>query len=498
MNTDTPSARISRRSAGRHSLVKLVLAGLILVMINFVAFKHYVHKDLSTSQFYTLSAKTNEVLAKLDSPVTIYTFLNDRLPDQSKQISNLIKEYQHLGGKNVIVDKIDPSFDPAHALDLQKKLHFTGNDNMVILQYKDRSPRFVKQEEFFDINPMSGQVGAFKGEQQLTGALLGLVEGTASKVYFTEGHGERSIRDANPTSTGFGMVADMLKNDNIEATTLNLSSKGEVPADAEAVIIAGPSIMFSTFEAEALDKYLANNGKLLILLDPYVVSGLDSMLKKYGIKFEDDVVLCRIMDTTGGQTTMPLALIYQGGFSAQPITTKFAQNGFQLLVRNARSITLPPAEQSQAQSKTQFLLQTDENSWGWFSKNGGAADTSKVVFNKITDLQGPLTIGAQYDGGTTTDPATKATKFATRVVAVGAARFLENANQDAVGSNFFTNSVDWLVKKNAVLDISPKIPQQYSLTLNPISLRTLMWCALFFIPGAALAMGIFTWFSRRK
>jgi ABC-type uncharacterized transport system involved in gliding motility auxiliary subunit len=109
-----------------------------------------------------------------------------------------------------------------------------------------------------------------------------------------------------------------------------------------------------------------------------------------------------------------------------------------------------------------------------------------------------VTIAAEYDGGMTTDQATKATMFATRIVAVGASKFLENDAAESVGANFFTNSLDWLVKKDAVLDISPKKPQQYGVYLNPISYRTVVWCAAFFIPGAALALGIFTWFSRRR
>ena len=119
------------------------------------------------------------------------------------------------------------------------------------------------------MNPMTGQVGAFKGEQQITSAIVALVEGKASKVYFTEGHGEHSVHDSN-TPQGYGQLGDMVKNENVEVTTLNLAQKGEVPADADAVVIAGPAISFSPLEADALDKYLLNNGKLLVLLDPYV------------------------------------------------------------------------------------------------------------------------------------------------------------------------------------------------------------------------------------
>jgi ABC-type uncharacterized transport system involved in gliding motility auxiliary subunit len=498
MNTDSPSARTSRRSAGWHSITKLILAALILVMINYVGFKHYTHKDLSESQFYTLSDETKAVLKKLDSPINAYTFLDERNAGQAEEITNLLKEYQTAAGKNMIVEKIDPAYDITRAAELQKQLHFDGNDHLVIFTYKDRAPRFVKQEDLFDINPMTGQAGAFKGEQQMTAAIIGLVEGKPSKVYFTEGHGEHSVEDST-SAQGYGVVAAMLKNENVEVQNLNIAQKGEIPADADAVVIAGPAITFSPIEAQALDAYLARNGKLLVLLDPYVILGLDDMLKKYGLKYEDDLVLYRGSTTTGAQMTLPLAAIYQGGFSAQAITSKFAQASLQLLIYDTRSITLPPSDPTQPPSKTQFLLQTDADSWGWINKAGTPpADPKQLTFNKTTDIAGPVIVAAAYDGGPTTDPVTKATMFATRIVAVGSSKFLENDTADSVGGNFFTNSLDWLVKKDAVLDIAPKKPQQYGISLNPISYRTVVWCAAFFIPGAALLLGVFTWFSRRK
>jgi ABC-type uncharacterized transport system involved in gliding motility auxiliary subunit len=449
------------------------------------------------SQFYALSPKTIGVLKGLDSPIAVYTFLNEAQPGQADEITNLLKEYQHTAGKNMTVEKIDPDLDITRAAELQKELHFDGSDHLVIFKYKGRSPRFVKQEDMFETS-MTGGTGAFKGEQQLTAAIIGLVEGKPSKIYFTEGHGEHSVQDTS-SQQGYGIVGESLKNENVEVSNLNLAEKGAVPADADAVVIAGPSVAFSATEAEALDAYLQKNGKLLVLLDPYVSLGLDNLLKKYGITYEDDLVLERGMSPLGTLITAPQANIYQGGFAAQPITEKFAQANLQLIVLDARSITMPATDPTQAPSKTQFLLQTVPDAWGWISKSGATpADPQQLTFNKVTDIAGPVTIAAAYDGGTTTDPVTKATMFATRIVAVGSSKFIENDDPDPVGMNFFTNCLDWLVKKDAVLDIAPKKAQQYGVSLNPISKRTVMWCALFFIPGAALAMGVMTWFSRRK
>src|SRR5271155_2974731 len=141
MNSDTPSARSSRRSAGLHSIVKLILAAFILAMVNYVGFKHYTHKDLSESQFYTLSPKTLDVLKKLDSPITVYTFLNEQNAGQADEIDNLLKEYQQASGKNMVVEKIDQLYDPARAIALQKELHFDGADHLIIFKYKDSAPR---------------------------------------------------------------------------------------------------------------------------------------------------------------------------------------------------------------------------------------------------------------------------------------------------------------------------------------------------------------------
>ena len=499
MKNDSASSLSSRRSASFHGWFTLLLFAVILIVCNVLAFKYYDHRDLSLSQFYTLSPKTVDVLKHLDSPVKATVLFNSKAQQQyQQQINNLLEEYERVAGKNFSIEKVDPAYDIARAAELQKRLQFDGTENLVIFEYKGHS-RFVKQEDLYDINPMTQQVGAFKGEQQFTAALMGLIEGKTSKVYFTEGHGEHAIRDSE-SPQGFGLVVQNLKNENIETDSLNLAVKGEVPADADAVVIAGPVVSFSPVETQALDAYLQRNGKLLVLVDPYVTLGLDTLLQRYGLKVDNDLVLYRAMTTTGQQLTISLALIYQGGFSSQPITAKFATSNLELQISAARSLSLLSDAKGQPNPKCQFLLQTDANSWGWVHKSNTPmpTDAHTLTFDKTTDIPGPLTIAAQYDGGMVTDPKTQALVSAARVIVVGSSKFLENDGAEPVGSNFFSNAVDWLVKKDAVLDINPKIPQQYGLSLSPMQSRTVGWMSLFFIPGAALLLALFTWLSRRK
>jgi ABC-type uncharacterized transport system involved in gliding motility auxiliary subunit len=504
MKKEPTSSRASRRSAGLQSAVNLVLVIIILLFVNYLGFKYYSHRDLSQSQFYNLSPKTDDVLGKLDAPLRISTIaINGDQASYWPQTLALLEEYQRVGGnggKKVTLDKVDPVYDRARAIELQDKLHFAGTENIVIFQYKDRS-RIVKQSDLLDTNPMSGQVGAYKGEQEFTGAILNLEEGKVSKVYFTVGHGEHSIQD-DRTATGYGAIGTLVKGENITTADLNLAASGTVPADADAVVIAGPTLAFSPSEVQAIGNYLAANGKLMVLLDPFSPLGLDDILKKYDLGFDNDIVLYRVMTSTGGQSTYPLALIYQTGFAQHPITAKFPAAGYYLQLVNARSIHIAAGDSPSLQA--QALLTTGPEAWGW-------VDTGKLTpedlmgiktrtFNPTTDLRGPLVVSALYDGGPVTDPATKAPAIGTRIVLVGCAHFLENdtVTDQQVGVNFFLNALDWVVKKNAVLDIEPKQPQQYGVTLSPMQERTVAWTALFFVPGFCLALGIFTWLSRRK
>ena len=499
MKNEPTSARASRRSAGLQSALNLALVIFILLAVNYLGFKYYAHKDMSLSQFYTLSGKTRDVLHNLDTPVHIITMLiNNQNVQYWDQTETLLKEYQRVGGKNVTFDKVDPVYDRARVVELQNRLHFTGNDNLIIFEYKDRS-RMVKQDELLEQDPQTGQVGGYKGEQLFTGAIIGLVEGKSQKVYFTAGHGEHPMNDTQ-SPTGYGLVVQSLKGENITTDNLNLAATGSVPSDADAVVIAGPSVPFSSTEAQAIDQYLAANGKVFVLLDPLAQLGFDDVLRKYELSYDNDIVLYRQMGSTGQQTTLPLALIYQSGFAQHPITAKFSAAGYYLAIADARSVHLQP--DSSPSPKAQALLSTGPDAWGWLMKpNMSQSDLATYntrSFDRATDLPGPLVISAVYDGGTVTDPATKAQTNGARIVLVGSAHFLENDAADQVSSNFFINALDWLVKKQAVLDISPKRPQQYGVSLSPMSQRTVTWTALIFVPGLALAIGIFTWFSRRK
>jgi hypothetical protein len=210
------SSRTVRTQLSWNNLITIILGLAVLGIVNYFGFRYYLHQDFSRSKYYALSEKSINILKALPEPVHITTCLNN---SQIKgDIDNLLKEYQYVGGKNIVLDSIDSALDLDRAEKLAQKYSLDLRENLVIFEYKGQE-KYLDEAQIADFdqgNPMSGQppqMRAFKGEQQFTATIQALVEGKPSKVYFLTGHGEREI--GNVSSPGaIGGLESRIKRDN--------------------------------------------------------------------------------------------------------------------------------------------------------------------------------------------------------------------------------------------------------------------------------------------
>ena len=83
------------------------------------------------------------------------------------------------------------------------------------------------------------------------------------------GHDERAIEGEEAgEGGGLARAAEALRNENYQVEPLLLAAKGDVPEDADVVIVAGPTRPLLDDELAALDRYLARGGALFALVDP--------------------------------------------------------------------------------------------------------------------------------------------------------------------------------------------------------------------------------------
>jgi len=476
-----------------NNLISAVFALGLLVMVNYLSYRHYVLKDYSRNHFYELSPRTVQLLKNLKEPlkITLYSAPSDKNPSTIKmEVDNLVKQYHYYAGDKLVVARVDPDRDLTEAEEVSKKFNFKDDDNVVIFEYQDRN-RLVRHDQLaiFDSNIYTGppRLKAFLGEAEFTGAIEALIEAKTAKVYFLTGHGERDTGESSDLS-GFGKLATNLKHENVEVVKLNLMEVPDVPDDAQLLVIAGPKVALSTPEVSAIATYLDKKGKVILLQDPINASGLEPLAQKYGIKIENDIAIAKAMMMGATELTSTVTIT---GYANHPITQILRGLKENLNMPSARSLTLEAQSDGSANPKVTALLSTPDPYWGEMN----LTDKSPV-YDSAKDIAGPLVISAVYDGGDI--PGESVRVAGTRFLVVGSSAFLSNRYDDDVANDFFSNCLNWMLGKDRAIGIGPKTASEYPLNIAPHQafLGSVLACTV--MPGVALLSGLFVWYTRRR
>ena len=459
---------------GTMSAVSVLAMLAILAAVNYLGVRQNKRWDLTANQVFSLSEQTLKVLRGLDAPAKITVFdvaanfdrFKDRLEEYTYQTSQLSVEY---------VD-IDRSPARARAANVQTA-------GTMVLEYKGRVERISMPEE-----------------QEIANAFIKATTGQERKVFFTQGHGEKD--PAATDRVGYSSVADALKGDNYAFEKLVLAQSPAVPADATAVVIAGPQTDFFPGEIDALKAYLAKGGALFAMLDPGDKPGagqlpnLAGFLKEWGIEVGDDVVVdaSGVGQIFGAGPTVPVAASYP----PHPITERFnLMTAYPL----ARSITTVTVEGKAAQP----VIETSAQSWAEKDLSGLTSGQEVSLDAAKGDRQGPITLAAAVSA-----PATDAPKVEpaagteappapeSRVFVMGDSDFAANYGLGIQGNrDLFLNALGWLSRQEGLIAVRPRSPEDRRLTLTADQLNRVAILSIFVIPAAIFGLGIYTWWRRR-
>jgi ABC-type uncharacterized transport system involved in gliding motility auxiliary subunit len=477
---------IARSFSGRQArygslaIGSIVLVAAILVGVNYIAKRQARRWDLTANQVFSLSDQTRKVLQSLDAPVHVRVFARS---DDFQRFRDRLTEYESVS-KHVTVEYFDPDQKPTLASQFNVQSYGT-----VVFEYRGRTERAVGD-----------------GEQELTNALIKVVQGTQRKVYFVQGHGEKDPTNSSDRS-GFSEAKRALESDNFTVETLPLLQKGAVPEDATVVVVAGPKTDYLAPETDALRAYLRRGGKLLLLLDPPEkpdsppLTNLLALAHEWGIAVGHDL----IVDATGiGQLAgiqspvVPVALRYP----SHPITENFnVMTAFPL----ARSVA--PVSGGVGGHYAQSFIETGEAAWA-------VADLKKVLETgqiqpkpDKADKTGPISIGAAVSAPAAEAPAdaagakkesNDARKPETRVAAIGDSDFATNRMLGVQGNrDLFLNTVNWLAQQENLIAIRPREPDDRRITMTAEQQRWLFWWSVVLLPALLFAGGVWTWWRRR-
>jgi len=461
---------------GTSALVGTALGIVLLGMLAFLSTRYHARWDWTEASTHSLSSQTLKLLEGMERDVEVTALYSAITAPPARE---LLERYSY-ASERFKVRFADPQAQPG----LVRGLGISPE------QLEGGLIHITIGEESVEVKELS--------EEEITNAIVKLTRREQKKVYFLIGHNERPVEgEGADDKEGLAFAGNALENENYQIHTLLLAAKGEVPEDADVVILAGPTRPLHDIEHRALDRYLERGGALFVLVDPRAKTDIYEDLTRWGVDVGDDVVVDRVQ-----------------GLFGRPVSPLAAQYGDHPITRELRDATLFHVARSvrpRAGGEGDFttLVLTGDASWGErdldrFFETGNAELGGD-------DLDGPVPVAVaailgreveseesapeQEEGD---DEASKEERRG-RLVVIGDSDFAANKligefrNRD-----LFVNAVNWLLGDVEAISIRPDPARASRMQLSGEQFLQIRYLSLFVLPEAIAVLGVFSWWLRRR
>lgn len=449
-----------------NSSAKVLLGLSLLLMVNYVASRHYIRLDLTSLQKHSLSPKSIKLVQNLPSSLQIIAvgerskqassvymsqLIEDLVEEFSSQSPQVYSHFWDYHRENQKVEVLSQKLSKHGIHNGQKLLR-----NALVLQYQQEY-KVLSYYKLFESG--SGQYPKFRGEQVVSSAIYHLITEKRTRVLFVTGHGERNPDSDRPE--GFSLFKSRILQENATVEV------GEIQDDLrkrfELLILGSPKQNFREAELKALEQYLDAGGKMMVFADSEGSSNINRVLRTKGVLINEDRI--------EGQNYPAGSLIIRKWEPPHPITLPFSQfSGYSAYMEGVSSLRVNP-EKSETY-KTHILAWSDS-----FSR--------AVPKTALGDPQpGPLPVAAVSEAGET------------RLVVFGDSDFLRNGKQDGQfvslmglrdGANLdlALNAFNWCLEEESRLSIESKTMDIRPIQLDPERSRQVGFLLCIFIPVMA-------------
>jgi hypothetical protein len=475
-----------------------------------------------------------------------------------KDVRNLMDNLEAIGNK-LKVQYLSPDADPIQYEVLERNFPVIdpelGGGRGVLIVYgplpgptakKDHNTphSFVEWRKLID-NPRPRSRDekpkySFKGESEILKELKFLVDAKKKrKVYVLQGDGEPSIKTQTDAQridlslgfdkVGLSILVERLSLDNYEVVGLNFGvenplakspadiffakegadKKKIVPSDCDTLIVAGVSKELSTETQDAIERYMDRNGKMLVFLDvvvdeKYTVlknSGLERLLKQYGVEVSANEFLLRVPDLRNLDPTAFLAA--PPAKTEHPLASRFIRN--RILMRRSARIVRPV--EMPGRYKAETVLQLDVLPPGVvdgqivaekdvsvlkdpFGYMVGLAKEPVKLFGKVSEK--PISVAVAVKDADADKP---------RMVVFGDTDFITNV--DLVRSptattnyNFLVSAMEWMAEREGIGAL-PKDHKVYQLD-EGVNFSRMVFLPAWLMMLTLTVTGVSFWIVRRR
>ncbi len=468
-------ARLRQLLATSLRVTEWTFAGLRLVLflacaflVSWVATYNPLVWDLTEAQLFSLSTQSRSALRTIGQPVMLTAFVQGAT---DATLERLLKAY---ADSSTWVDYrlVDPEAEPALAQAHQVRAYGT-----LIVEVGDLARRAEDPSE-----------------PAITNAILSATRGEAVPLCFLGGHGERVPADKG--RGGFSAAITALAQVNYEPLLLNLAA-GQAAAGCQVIVIAGPSTDLLPEERSALENYLQNGGRLMVLLESNTdVPEIVALVRGYGLEANADFIIDtgRNGQAFGLGVQVPMVDRYE----AHPITNGL---GAMTLFSMPRSITVgtPPSGVD-----ARALASSTPSSWG----ETDFASASMARWDEGVDHRGPLPILVAVS--TSVEETPRAFRIRQRsgepapvgepiLVVAGDVEVATNAFFKWQGNgDLFVNSVSWLAGQQELISIVPKEVSNKRVVLTEGQKALTFVLLVILLPAVPAIAGVFMMVKKVK
>jgi len=450
---------------GLNSATTTVLVISIVGVLNFIAYRYPLKKDLTANKLHSLSEQTEKIFKELKAPIqaTVYVTLAER------EEARILFENLRTLTTQLQVEYVDPQKELARARGAGVRTTKT-----IVLSGNGREQR---------IEDLS--------EEKITNATIKLLKDRGPTLCALIGHGEKNFSNSAPDGADGIKRALGAQAYELREINLPLETNPDTLSSCEAVIVFGPTKDYFANEVEQLKSYLDKGGRALFALDfnlkgAEFAPSLVSLMNSWGVDYANGIIVDPFSRLHGADVTIPLA----GSYSKQSAIVKdFDIASLFPITRSMSSTANTPAG-----LKIQWLAQSTQNSWLETSVATLAAGKGQISKDPGQDISGPLNLALSVEGKKDEKAARS-----TRIVALGTSTLGINAFIQQGGNlDFIMNSLSWLVGDEDLIAVRKKEDEAGRVNLsqrmgNFISLLTVL-----LIPLLVAASGIGIWFYRKR
>ncbi len=436
----------------------LLIGVMSLVCVNFLAVRYDKSIDITKNKINSLAEESQKILKNINQKTVFKVFYQGELQAQE----NLALKYIFSKYKK------ESSFIKTKFVDAYKDISAQS-----LLKPEDKGKLVV----YAISGDRSERMSPPYQEEQITSALIRLTAKKDQVLYFLTGHGERQNAAAQQVPGQAGMpqapeaidlfVQD-LREKGFSVSELSFIEKNEVPKDASAVIILGPSQYFVEHELNYLTEYVDAGGKLLLGLDPERPHNLKPLLDKMGVESNQHFVLTKSM---AQYQFLTAGARYESG---HPVSSSLVDKKAMTFFYGASSFSFNPVVKAYEQ---QALVYSPSDSY--------LLKDLKDFKEVFSTEPGERILGASISNAKT------------RIVLFGDSDFLTNGYyQQGFNRDLALNAVAYIAGNENLTSIRLRLPGVTEITMTRISGNMAVIFSLLG-PIVVALFGLILWYRKR-